>query len=753
MTSFKAFLLARIDNIMTGFPYARKWNKKASLVIFLGIFLSIGLFSLAYSERLPFPSSLRIVPLLIYLNLAFIVILLIILLIRFGQVWVAQRRGFFGSHLRGRMMLVFGGLALFPTLIITISSTLFFDLGLNSWFSNRVKVALSASLQVSEAYVEEHARNIRIDAFRLAEAINQRSTYVLGNQVRLQNVLRLQAGIHGLSEAVIFDINRNVLARAGLTILLETEPVPLNMIEAANRGEIFTVSRRDDERLRALIRLKSVPGSYLYVGRLIDFDVISHYFNARNAVSDFNALEAKRNEFQISFALFFILLSLLLLTISLWIGFAVASRFTKPIGELLSATNKMSRGDFSARVTVHATDSEFEALGQSFNRMASQISDQHNKLLEAYSDIDERRRFNEGVLTGVSAGVIGLDSNYRITIFNPSAETLLKKNLQKFIGKKLEQLIPEAKEIFVKTNENQTTQLKLVVGGEFRHFLIRTVDENVKTKKRNHVLTFDDVTRLLTVQSKAAWSDAARRIAHEIKNPLTPIQLAAERLKHKFSHQLSSKKETAIFEELADTIIRQVESLERMVDSFSRFARMPKPVMDFCDVNALCYEALLLQSTAWPMIHFKKTIPSKTLWSYCDYQLITQVLTNLISNAVDSIEQSDIEKGEVELLLKASEENVIIEVSDNGKGFDDETNIDRLGMPYYTTRPGGTGLGLAIVIKVMEEHQGSFALCPNPHLKGARGALSRIVFPQANNKPKTYQTGTKNKALVKESTK
>ena len=473
-----------------------------------------------------------------------------------------------------------------------------------------------------------------------------------------------------------------------------------------------------EDRVRALLRLDAFTDSYLFVGRLVDPRVLAHIDRTRDAVQLYEALEGERSGLQITFALIFMLVALLLLLTAVWIGLAVANYLARPIGDLVQAAERVGRGDLAVRVDESRAQDEIGPLSRAFNRMTAELERQQRALLEANRQLDDRRRFIEAVLSGVSAGIVGLDREGRIELPNRSAGELLSAELRALEGRKLESLLPETDELISQARQRPgrviERQLSLEPpSGGMRTLLARVVAEQDDEGIVGFVATFDDISELLSAQRKAAWADVARRIAHEIKNPLTPIQLSAERLRRKYLGEIKS--DPATFEICTDTIVRQVADIGRMVDEFSSFARMPAPVMADEDLRRLVTEALVLQQSAHPRIVFDSGLPEHAVVVTCDRQQINRALTNLLQNAIDAIEGrkaakgESLPQGEVRLRLHDGASQVRIVVEDNGRGLP-KRERHRLTEPYVTTRERGTGLGLAIVRKIMEDHDGALKL-------------------------------------------
>ena len=653
------------------------------------------------------------------------------------EVLRARRKGSSGSKLHLRFIILFALVAVTPSILMSVGSATFFRFGVESWFSDRVRTALQASLEVAHAYLEEHKQIVGGDALAMANDINREGAMLLRSPQAFAQFVATQAAIRGLTEAVVFDGHGTILARSGLIFATEAsiDQIPQWAFDKAKAGDVAVLTSGGDDRVRALVILPGMFGdTYLYVGRFVDPKVIGHMEQTSEAVAQYERLEGRRSGLETAFSLVFAVVALLLVLASIWVGLTMANRLATPIARLIDAAERVRSGDLDARVAEDAAD-EVGVLSRAFNRMTHQLSDQRHELMEANRELDERRRFTETVLAGVSAGVIGLDRIGRIHLPNRSASELVGRALEDCIGQDLRAVLPELTEtldeVMRRPDKLVQHEVRLATpGGRSRILLVRVAAEHLDGETIGFVVTFDDITELVSAQRKAAWADVARRIAHEIKNPLTPIQLSAERLKRKYLKEIQSDPETYV--NLIETIVRQVGDIGRMVDEFSSFARMPAPQMKPDDLADICRQALFLQRTGSPDLDFVSRIPGHKIPIICDGRLIGQALTNLLKNAIEAVqgrEDPDAVKGRIVLSLSQVEGQTVVEVSDNGKGLPKE-NRERLTEPYVTTRAKGTGLGLAIVKKIMEDHGGDLYL--EDSLEG--GAKVSLIFPAAEAK-------------------
>ncbi|KAA5610186.1 PAS domain-containing sensor histidine kinase [Rhodovastum atsumiense] len=662
-------------------------------------------------------------------NLVVVLLLGAVLLGRLTRVWVERRRGSAGSRLHIRLVLLFSGVAVAPAIVVAVFATAFFHLGVQAWFNEPVRTALQESLQASRGYLEEHRNNIRADALGMANDLVRASDFLGNSAGAFAQVLGAQTALRGLTEAVIFEpVTGQVMASVGPP----ADPPPLWATELARSGEVGVLGSEDSNRVRAVVKLDITPTLMLLIGRPVDPAILEHMQRTEQAVSEYHRLDDSRSGLQITFALIFALIALLILCAAGLIGLVMANSIARPVGRLITASERVRAGDLSVRVPEEVTGDEVAGLSRAFNRMIGQLSAQRRELMDAYSQLDARRRFTEAVLSGVSAGVIGLDAEGRIELPNRVASALLDVDLLGAIGRDLGEMVPEfaplLAEVRAAPDRTRTAELQIGPPARRRMLLVRiSADpprEGGPDGARGFVATFDDITELQSAQRKAAWADVARRIAHEIKNPLTPIQLSAERLKRRFAREITSDPET--FTQCADTIVRQVGDIRRMVDEFSAFARMPHPVIRPEDVGRVAREALVLQKQAHPQIHWDTDIPERGPVAPCDRRLVGQALTNLLQNAADAVAMRprapDEPVGRIAVQVALAGDDVVIRVADDGIGLPEEDRA-RLTEPYVTHKPKGTGLGLAIVKKIMEDHGGRVALEDRPDGPGAIAIL------------------------------
>ena len=686
----------------------------------------------------PFGPDPQTVQTLLLVDLVLVLLLGVVVSNRLVRLWIERRRELAGARLHTRIVGLFSLVAVAPAIIVAVFSALFFNFGVESWFSERVRTALDDSLAVADAYLVEHRNQVRGVVLSMAGELNRQAGEIRNDPVRLRQMLSTEAAIHNIPEAIVFQRDGTILARAGLTFSMEFDlvrDVPASLDRAA-QGEVVVLADDADERVRALIRLDRWVDTYLYVGRLVDAKVLVHAAQTRSAVAEYQRLEGQRTDIQNTFVLIYIVVALLMLLAAVWVALVFASRLINPVSTLIRAAETVRGGDLGARVPEGPADDELASLGRAFNRMTSQLERQQSELMEANQQLNTRRRFTEAVLSGVSSGVIGLDTDGNINLPNRSAVELLKVSAESLVGKPFSIAVPEMAPLLAEARDRPgrkaQAQINMVRGARPHVLMVRITADRKDDAITGFVVTFDDVTELVAAQRSAAWADIARRIAHEIKNPLTPIQLSAERLKRKYMHEIGTDPE--VFRQCTETIIRQVSDIGRMIDEFSSFARMPAPVFHDEDLVEVARQGLFLQQVAHPGITYQTDFPGEPVNVYCDSRQVAQVLTNLLLNAAEAISGRDkpedggeLAEGEIILRVLAGADEATLEVLDNGRGLPEEDR-DRLTEPYVSTRLKGTGLGLAIVAKVMEDHKGTLSI----EDRAGAGASVRLVFPRGD---------------------
>lgn len=686
----------------------------------------------ALTEAQPFGKNPDMVVGLLLIDLCIFMLLGSFIGRRIAKLVARQRQGRAGSRLHLRVVAVFSAVAIIPAVIVALFAAIFFIYGVQSWFGDRVRMAVDESREVARGYLAEHQQIIRGDILAMANDLNRAANSLSITPKQYAGLLSAQAQARSLSDALVFDGTGRVLATTGLSMSLEFEPISEKLLERARKGEVVVLVDDENDRVRALMQVDRVTDMFLYVGRFVDQKVLDHMQAAEGAAAEYKNLENKRHSLQIMVTALFIIVALLLLAVAIWVGLNFANRLVGPISALIDASDRIAKGDWDAKVPERdeLAPDELAKLSHAFNRMTEQLASQQQMLIAANRQLDKRRLFTEAVLSGVSAGVIGTDEKGIITLPNQAAGELLGIGPDDMIGHKLVDVVPELKEMM--QAQYAENQIDIRRGESTRTLLVRMTSEMPKpgSPARGTVITFDDVTDLVSAQRQAAWADVARRIAHEIKNPLTPIQLSAERLKRRFMKEVTSDQET--FKNCTDTIIRQVSDIGRMVDEFSAFARMPAPQMKSNDLNEMIREAVFLMGNAKETVEFKTNLIQPASDVVCDGRQISQALTNIMKNALEAIEGrigENLEQGVIQVSTVESPNGIDIVIADNGRGLPKEER-SRLTEPYVTTRTKGTGLGLAIVKKILEDHQGQLMLQDNDPV-GAKVILRLPYHPES----------------------
>ena len=728
--------------------FLRAVSRPSLIAVFVAVaaIISCGVTYAHLTGLMPYEPTPSVLVGLLIVNLSLVLMLAALVAWRLVRLHTERRSGMAGARLHLRLVAQFSTIAVVPAILVAIFAGLSLNLGVEAWFSERVRAALDNSVSVANAYVEEHKQVIRSDALAMAYDMNRAGPIIQNDQKRIVDLLQTEAQIRALPAVYLIDSTGRVLASARLEEMPEQPAPGQAQIEQARNGELI-VMEPNENIVSALVKLEAFVDAYLFVARNVDPRVVDHQQRNLEAVTEYQTLSQNRSEIQLTFVGLYILVAMLLLLAAVWLALWAANRIVTPIGQLAGAAERVSEGDLRVRVHVDRNEDEISSLGLAFNRMTSQLEGQRNQLVDANTQIDSRRRFTEAMLAGVSAGVLGVDGEGRITLINRAASRMLKLNsnetakdkpretIRDIEGRHYAQIVPELagliRRAMVESAGRASGQVDLKREGKLRHLNVQ-VSREAGENSHGMVVTFDDITDLVSAQRTAAWAEVARRIAHEIKNPLTPIQLSAERLKRKYSGEISSDPE--VFAQCTDTIIRQVGDIGRMVDEFSSFARMPAPVIRTENAQELVRHAVFLQRVANPQIAFEVSAPPEALMFECDGRLVSQALTNIFKNAAEAIaavhNADRAWQGRISIDLQADAGRLIVTVRDNGIGLPAE-HRHRLTEPYVTTRAKGTGLGLAIVRKVLEDHGGELLLNDARDLYGddAPGALVRMIFP------------------------
>ena len=671
------------------------------------------------------------------INAAFVLLLSTLIGRELWRIFTARRHGKAASRLHVRIVAMFTLVAAIPAILVAVVASITLDIGLDRWFELRTKAIVSSSLSIAEAYVQENGRNLQGTTLSMAFTLDQaRSLYNL-DRTGFGDLMTQQAIGRALAHAVLVRSDGSVIMAARTDPGFEMPQIPEAWLKPVTSDEPVLIRPVTRNIAGAIVKLRQIPDAYLVTVRLVDPDVIKASLIMRANSDEYRGLEATRPRTQVAFALLYLGLTLIVVLAAIWTGIAVADRLVRPIRQLIGAADEVSTGNLDVSVPVRQSDGDVASLADTFNTMILQLNSQRNELLLAKDLIDDRRRFSEAVLAGVTAGVIGVDADGTITIVNRSAETMLAIAASTAVGQKLSGILPHVGRVLEVGRATgkpvHREQITFYRAGAERTFDIQmTVEDENETDGQSYVVTIDDITDLVSAQRSSAWADVARRIAHEIKNPLTPIQLSAERIRRRYGKVITEDRE--VFDQCTDTIIRQVEDIGRMVDEFSAFARMPKPDMQTLDLREPLREASFLIEVSRSDIVIERTFGPEPLMGTFDSRLMAQAFGNVIKNASEAIEASHgngQDKGVIRVDAARHGNRIRVDVVDNGKGLPRE-NRQRLLEPYMTTREKGTGLGLAIVKKIIEDHGGTLELHDAPSdFFGGRGAMISIILPAA----------------------
>jgi len=683
------------------------------------------------ADLTPISPTHYVVVSLLLANAATVLLLLGVIVREVWQVVQARRTGRAAARLHVRIVGLFSIIAAAPAILVAIVASVTLDRGLDRLFSTRTRAAIENSLIVAEAYLRDHAQIVRSDIMVMAFDVARTKPLFDQEPDKLRQFLTFQAQVRGLAAVIMLDENLNPVARADVRMNQTFALPPRDALPKIGSTDPQIVLLPDTNYVAAVVKLDKYENRWLYVTRLLDPRVVPQLQATRASVTEYAAIEARRVGVQVAFGLMYTVIALIVLLSAVWIGLNFANRLVAPIRRLIGAANAVSTGNLYVRVPVRQSEGDLAHLGETFNRMTQELRTQHDDIMRARDLIDSRRRFTEAVLAGASAGVIGVDAEGRVSILNRSAEKLIGRIEADVLGKPLTEVLPELAEIMASAQSGAPAQDHFTITrhGRERNLSVRVTSEQSSAAHHGFVVTLDDITELVAAQRTSAWADVARRIAHEIKNPLTPIQLSAERIRRKYGKLITEDR--AVFDQCTDTIVRQVDDIRRMVDEFSRFARMPKPVIAAEDVADTVREAVFLMRVGHADIDIEADIAEEHMPARFDRRLISQALTNIIKNATEAIAAvppEELGKGKINVFAAREGDNIVIDVVDNGIGLPKE-NRSRLLEPYVTTREKGTGLGLAIVGRIVEEHGGAIELRDAADkIPGQRGAWVRVQF-------------------------
>jgi two-component system nitrogen regulation sensor histidine kinase NtrY len=719
------------------FEFARLVRAAGYVAVVLALTVATGTF-FVLTGRTPIPPTQDVVITAMIVNGALVTFLIFVVAFEIGGLVVARRRGRAAARLHIRIVALFSIIAAAPAILVAVVASLTLNQGLDNWFSSRTRAIIDASATIAQTYRSDQLQSLHTDLLALKSEIERARPLLLDSPVRFAAFLTSIASSRRVLAVALVKGDGSILVSAKASDALKLPQVSASDLTDARNDPtrpVLIAPERGANYLAGLSILSGYDDLFLYVMRPIDPDVVDYLATSANSVAEYRALEATRFGVQLAFGILYLGITLVVLVSAIWLGISLANRLVAPIRRLIDAAKQVSQGNLEVRVPARGSDGDLGALGDTFNTMTSQLRGQRAELVTASEQNDRRRRFTEAVLSGATAGVIGVDPDERVTIANRSALRFLGIGEEAAINRPIRELLPQLGEVMDAARHDERPehhdQIVIVRSGRERTVNVRVTSERAEGRARGYVVTLDDITDLIAAQRSSAWADVARRIAHEIKNPLTPIQLSAERLRRRFGKNIGEGRE--IFDQCTDTIIRQVGDIGRMVDEFSAFARMPKPAFEERNLSESIREAVFLIEVAHPDIVFLVKVPDEPLIGRFDARLMAQVLTNVVKNATEAIAAVPPEhrgQGRISVSAGADNNQIVVEVIDNGIGLPKE-NRRRLLEPYFTTREKGTGLGLAIVTKIVEDHGGRIELLDSPEVAtGGRGALIRITLPR-----------------------
>ncbi len=652
----------------------------------------------------------------------------------------ARNRGRAAARLHVRIVVLFSFVAITPAVLVAIFASLTLNVGLDRWFSLRTQSIVLSSQDVARAYMMENASYLQGQTVSMSNDLERNRAMFYLDRTGFLDLMTRQARGRGMLGAFLVREDGQAIAQADIKTEKPLPAIPPDALKSAAAGQPTLIPPGVTNLVGAVIQNDAISGTFLYTIRAVDPKVMNAMRLMEENAAEYKTMEAGRMSLQVAFAVLYLGFALIVLLAAIWAAIAVADRIVRPIRLLISAADSVGTGNLNVVVPVRAADGDVGSLSKTFNKMISEIRSQRDEILEAKDEVDDRRRFIEAVLSGVTAAVIGVDDR-RISIVNPSVEHLLGASAESLIGKTLDEVAPEIDHILTEATARSRgdfrKQVNLMRGGKERTLSVQVTREEQRTSSDSYVITLDDITDLVIAQRSTAWADVARRIAHEIKNPLTPIQLSAERLKRRYGKQIDES-DRAVFDQCTDTIVRQVGDIGRMVDEFSAFARMPKPSKEITDLREILKDSIFLREMGTTHVQFIRDLGEEPLKGLFDARMLGQAFGNLVKNAVEAIEsvpngeERDGRKVMVRSGYDGGRDLFVVDIIDNGSGLPKE-NRHRILEPYMTMREKGTGLGLAIVKKIIEEHGGQIELHDAPtDFDHGKGAMIRVLLPHAD---------------------
>lgn len=674
-------------------------------------------------------------------NAVFVIGLIYLITREIMRLMRARSKGRAAARLHVRIVALFSIVAITPAILVAIFASITLDVGLDRWFSLRTQSIVRSSIDVAQAYVLENASYLQGQTASMANDLERNRQLYSLDRTGFTELMTRQARARGMLGAFLVRGDGSAILQADIPTDRPLPAIPRDALASTVSGQPTLIPPGITNLVGAVIPLENIAGAYLYTVRTVDPKVMNSMRLMEENVAEYRNLAAGRTSLQIAFGVLYLGFALIVLLAAIWAAIAVADRIVRPIRLLISAADSVATGNLNVVVPVHTVDGDVGSLSRTFNKMIAQIRSQRDEILEARDEMDHRRRFIEAVLSGVTAAVIGVEDDRRITIANPSSEDFLARHALDIVGERLSDIAPEIDEVLTEAESRPRSdfrkQINIMRNGKERTLNVQVTREESTDAKQSWVITLDDITDLVIAQRSTAWADVARRIAHEIKNPLTPIQLSAERLKRRYGKQIDQEDRT-VFDQCTDTIVRQVEDIGRMVDEFSSFARMPKPTKERSDLRAILKDAVFLREMGNTEITFIRDFGDEPLDGFFDSRMLGQAFGNIVKNAVEAIEALPAEavRGERKIMVRSRPDErsgaFVVDIIDNGKGLPTE-NRHRILEPYMTMREKGTGLGLAIVKKIIEDHGGHLELHDAPaDFDNGHGAMIRIILPPGN---------------------
>ena len=683
-------------------------NQFFLFVFLISFLLSLTIF-LSLSGYLSNLEEVENISFLISINFALIILLILLSLKKIFEVFIKKK---IKSNFRVQFTSLFIIISLIPTTLITVFSLIFFDQGIKNWFNERINQVLTGSREISESYFNEHKKNIKKDILYINNELSSEEIVFFTNRDKLTDFLKYFIEVRDLNEAIIFESSGQLLAKVG-NFLVESETAPpLWTFLIADEGDIAIFPNNDQTKVRALLKIQRALPTYLYIGKNVDSNVLSRVESVNETANEYANITDKLDNFQYQFNKLFLAINFLMILFSIWFGLRFSNKILSPIESIIRDSEKMISDNFSSRINVIDGNNEFNFLSRVLNKMLDILKIQKNKLLKAKETINLRRKFTEKIINEISNGIIYLDNNNKVLLINKKTEEFLGSNVKKNFFKINSHLSSETKKFQVSDLKNKEVQIKLIITGKLKILNIKFSKVYEKRILKGFILTIDDITELVSAQKNAAWSNIARYMAHEIKNPLTPIKISAQRIQS--SLKSKTKANLDFFDSCSNTIIRQVNNIENLVSEFSNFARMPESKLELTKLDNIINTQVNTQKIANKNITFNIKMNPKNINIRCDYNQISRLIMNVLKNSIESIKKK---KKIIHINVIHKKKMIYIDIEDNGVGF--PNSREKLFEPYITNKINGTGLGLAICKKITEDHNGGIELLDGDHLGGA----------------------------------